>query len=270
MKQEPTSQRPDMPGGYLGTKLLAWSWADVGLAESRNYWVTSVTPKGRPHARPVWGVWLDGRLYFSSGSRIRSNLERGSAIEVQAFPDKGGTALTLHVADLGDVTNVLAGYDNLRGGETTGVGRIVPGGYDLDFQVRDMTILRVPGAAQLVATDGAIFFSRVEAPMRIRGSEVTLGEVVATGPSVGMTARGIMDTRTRTLDVVGVVTPAYVLNAAFGGLLGSREGEGLFGITYKASGPFTDPDIEINPLSIAAPGVLRRLFEPRTPTYGSP
>lgn len=82
MKQEPTSQRPEMPGGYLSSKLLAWPWAEARLAESRNYWVTSVTPKGRPHARPVWGVWLDGRLYFSSGSRIRSNLESGSAISV--------------------------------------------------------------------------------------------------------------------------------------------------------------------------------------------
>ncbi len=200
-------------------------------------------------------------------AKLTAATERGSAIEVQAFPDNGGTALTLHVADLGDVANALAGYDNLRGGETTGTGRIVKGGYDLDFRVRDMTIIRVPGAAQLVATDGAIFFSRVDAPLQIRGSEVTLGDVVATGPSVGLTARGIMDTRTRKMELVGVVTPAYVLNAAFAGLTGSREGEGVFGVTYRASGAFTDPEIEVNPLSIAVPGVLRRMFEPRTPTF---
>jgi hypothetical protein len=84
MKKEPRSQRPrpEMPGGYLSSKLLAWPWAEARLVDSRNYWVTSVTPKGNPHARPVWGVWLDGCLYFSSGSRIRSNLERGSAVSV--------------------------------------------------------------------------------------------------------------------------------------------------------------------------------------------
>lgn len=71
-----------MPGGYLASKLLAWPWAEVRLAESRNYWITSVNPDGTPHARPVWGVWLGGRFYFSSGSRIRSNLERGSAVSV--------------------------------------------------------------------------------------------------------------------------------------------------------------------------------------------
>ena len=96
---------------------------------------------------------------------------------------------------------------------------------------------------------------------------MTLGDVVATGPSVGLTAKGIMDTKTRTMDVVGVVTPAYGLNSAIGGLFGAREGEGLFGVTYRATGPFTDPEIDINPLSAIAPGFLRRMFEPRTPTH---
>lgn len=82
MSQEPRGERPEIPGGYLSPKRLAWSWAEVRLAGSRNYWIASVTPGGAPHARPVWGVWLDGRFYFSSGSRIRSNLERASAVSV--------------------------------------------------------------------------------------------------------------------------------------------------------------------------------------------
>jgi len=82
MPYEPKSQRPEMAGGYLSPKLLPWSWAEHRLIESRNYWITSVTRGGTPHARPVWGVWLDDRLYFSSGSRIRSNLEHGSVVSV--------------------------------------------------------------------------------------------------------------------------------------------------------------------------------------------
>jgi len=190
----------------------------------------------------------------------------GSALGVKLYPDKGTTALSLEVADLGDVAKSLGGYDNLRGGVASGAGRVVEGGYDFDFDVKNLTIIRVPGAAQLVATNGAIVFDEVIAPLKLRGSEVTLDEVRATGKSVGLTARGVMDTKTRTLDVVGVVTPDYVLNAALGGALGARPGEGLFGITYTAKGPFEAPKIAINPLSVAAPGFLRRLFEPRTPT----
>jgi pyridoxine/pyridoxamine 5'-phosphate oxidase len=44
--------------------LLSWEWVNARLAESRNYWICSVRPDGRPHVRPVWGVYLDGVLYF--------------------------------------------------------------------------------------------------------------------------------------------------------------------------------------------------------------
>ena len=37
---------------------LPWSWADERLARSRNYWVVTVDPASRPHATPVWGLWL--------------------------------------------------------------------------------------------------------------------------------------------------------------------------------------------------------------------
>jgi nitroimidazol reductase NimA-like FMN-containing flavoprotein (pyridoxamine 5'-phosphate oxidase superfamily) len=71
-----------MAAGYLTPKLLAWPWAEVRLAESRNYWVSTLSADGSPHARPVWGVWLDGCFYFSSGSRIRANLVRHPAVSV--------------------------------------------------------------------------------------------------------------------------------------------------------------------------------------------
>lgn len=59
-----------------GTGLLAWSWAEERLAASHDYWLATVTPGGRPHLMPVWGVLLDGRLWFScsNGSRKSRNL----------------------------------------------------------------------------------------------------------------------------------------------------------------------------------------------------
>lgn len=82
MREDPQAERPSIPGGYLEPKRLAWSWAEARLAESRNYWIVTVSPSGAPHARPVWGVWLDGQLYFSSGSRIRTHLLRDPAVSV--------------------------------------------------------------------------------------------------------------------------------------------------------------------------------------------
>jgi PPOX class probable F420-dependent enzyme len=54
-----------------GTGLLPWSWAEQRLTASRNYWITSLWPDGRPHSMPVWAVWDGEAVWFSSGPRSR-------------------------------------------------------------------------------------------------------------------------------------------------------------------------------------------------------
>jgi len=59
-----------MPSGY-GIKdgvdgQLPWSWAEEQLGRGRNYWICTTRADGRPHAMPVWGVWVDDALLFSS------------------------------------------------------------------------------------------------------------------------------------------------------------------------------------------------------------
>jgi nitroimidazol reductase NimA-like FMN-containing flavoprotein (pyridoxamine 5'-phosphate oxidase superfamily) len=65
-----------MPGyGVLpaeqGSGLIPWPEIERRLTVSHDYWVATVRPDGRPHVMPVWGVWFDGRLWFSSGLRSR-------------------------------------------------------------------------------------------------------------------------------------------------------------------------------------------------------
>lgn len=53
--------------------LLPWSWAEERLVANRNYWVVTASAAGRPHAMPVWGVWMvdTERFWFSCGPRSR-------------------------------------------------------------------------------------------------------------------------------------------------------------------------------------------------------
>jgi hypothetical protein len=70
----PNPTRPHMPGYGLpkGTKgLLPWSWAEERLTKSHNYWISTCTPDGSPHTMIVWGLWLDGNFYFSTGQKSR-------------------------------------------------------------------------------------------------------------------------------------------------------------------------------------------------------
>lgn len=46
---------------------LAWSHAEERLDRARNYWIATTRPGGGPHAAPVWGVWVEGSLYFGTG-----------------------------------------------------------------------------------------------------------------------------------------------------------------------------------------------------------
>jgi PPOX class probable F420-dependent enzyme len=77
----PVAGRPRMPGyGVLpadqGSGLIPWAEAERRLTVAHDYWVATVRPDGAPHAMPVWGVWVDGRVWFSSalGSRKARNL----------------------------------------------------------------------------------------------------------------------------------------------------------------------------------------------------
>ena len=77
---EPAPSRLHMPGYDLpegSDGLMPWSWAEQRLEGSHNYWLATVRQDGRPHLMIVWGLWLGGVFYFSTGSRSRKarNLE---------------------------------------------------------------------------------------------------------------------------------------------------------------------------------------------------
>jgi hypothetical protein len=77
-----------MPAAYgaptdaSGVALVRWSWAVEQLETARNYWICTTRRDGRPHAAPVWGVWLDGALWFSTSpeSQKGRNIARGSTV----------------------------------------------------------------------------------------------------------------------------------------------------------------------------------------------
>jgi PPOX class probable F420-dependent enzyme len=77
--------------------LLPWSFATQQLTLARNYWIGSTRPDGRPHAAPVWGVWLDEVLYFGTGP--------GS---VKARNLRANPALVVHL-ESGDDVVILEG-----------------------------------------------------------------------------------------------------------------------------------------------------------------
>jgi PPOX class probable F420-dependent enzyme len=73
----PDTSRPYMPGYGIepaAAGLLPWSWAVERLSTSHDYWLATTRPDGRPHVMPVWAMWHDNALWFSSSGRSRKAL----------------------------------------------------------------------------------------------------------------------------------------------------------------------------------------------------
>lgn len=114
------------------TERIPTAWAEVRLrlVQARNYWIVTHRPDGRPHAAPVWGVWLDGRVCFSTSpdavkarnltadARVVVNLESADNVVILE-----GTAAPLEGADLARADELYAAkYVLPRTGERIGIG----------------------------------------------------------------------------------------------------------------------------------------------------
>jgi pyridoxamine 5'-phosphate oxidase-like protein len=75
---------PELYGIKPRKQYLPWSHAEQRLSSSRNYWICTTRPDGRPHSIPVWGFWIEGALYFGTArsSRKARNLAHNSAVSV--------------------------------------------------------------------------------------------------------------------------------------------------------------------------------------------
>ena len=65
----------------------------------------------------------------------------------------------------------------------------------------------------------------------------------------------------------GTFVPAYALNnflarvPIVGLFIGGGQNEGMFGMTYEVVGPTGNATLRVNPMSMIAPGFLRKIFE---------
>ena len=77
--------------------------------------------------------------------------------------------------------------------------------------------------------------------------------------------RGEIDNWAKTLDIDGTIIPISGVNNVLSGipLVGdilTGGGSGILAATYKIRGPMDKPQASVNPLSVLAPGILRKIF----------
>lgn len=97
----PVVSRPHTPGPDYGIPnnpkgLLAWSHVSERMAAAKYYWISTVSPQGRPHATPVDGLWLDDQLYFGGSPTTRRNRNLLTNPAVCVHLENGMDVVILH------------------------------------------------------------------------------------------------------------------------------------------------------------------------------
>ncbi len=208
-----------------------------------------------------------------SGEAVVSQMKDGGVINITS----GDAGAVFRFADL---------YQHMQGGLLNLAIRLgAEGGWDGSLDVRRFSIVNEQRLRSIVSTPvgneqrslneavkrdidtSSQRFQRGFARIVSRGGMIGIENGVLRGDQIGATFQGVVRDRKGNMDMTGTFMPAYGLNRLFaelpliGVILGNGSDRGLIGITFKLTGKFDQPNLQINPLSIIAPGVFRQIFE---------
>jgi hypothetical protein len=221
--------------------------------------------------------WETAALSAQTGEELR--LTNQVALTLRKF-DNGGQTLEARAEDAGAFLKALDISDNVAGGrlEITAAtdekrSRRPLAGH---LHMSEHRIIHAPVLARVLSvalltgivdslTGEGIRFSRLDAAFVYGDPAIEISDALASGPALGVTAKGRLDLEAETIDLDGTIVPANAINGLlgriplFGDILIGRGG-GIFAVNYSLSGPMAEPKVSVNPLSALAPGILRNLF----------
>lgn len=228
---------------------------------------------------------VSGNLQFV-GSRwfegaVEARASNGVPVQVSLEPTENGRFFRATTDDAGTLLSDLDLTQSLRGGRLVISARVrenEPGRPLVgDLDISDFRLVDAPLLARIISIAGVtgildalegegIGFGRLSTTFRRSGNLMELREGRMVGASLGVTFDGTVDTENDVLDLRGAVAPAYAVNGILGEIplvgdvLVGGEGEGIFALTYEASGAAGDPQVAVNPLSALTPGFMRNIF----------
>lgn len=232
-------------------------------------------------------VWLLGQvpreLWLPAGLAAAAPPAAGPRtlkIDFRPAPE-GGKLLSITAEDMGAVLRALDALDTVIGGrlEITGQspGPMPFGPLTVQVEAQDYVLIDAPRLARILTVASltgvndllrgeGIRFSRLVGEVVLQDGTLRTDLLRAYGPALGITAKGEIDLDRATSDLQGTVVPAYTVNRILGEIpllgpiLTGGEGEGVFAVTYRMTGPLDEPQVSVDPLSALAPGFLRALF----------
>ncbi|RWB70731.1 MAG: hypothetical protein EOQ50_23330 [Mesorhizobium sp.] len=231
--------------------------------------------------------------YSAAGSRVNglnvtAAASSGAPITINNTTSEGGRVLRVKSADAGAILRFLNVYEHMEGGAITlSLSGAADGPMKGQVDARNFYVVNEPKLASIVSTTpagdtrslneavkGNIDTSRVQfergfAEIDKGSGYLRLANGLLRGPRIGTTFQGTLYDPNNNMDMTGTFMPVYGLNRIFGELplfgplLGNGRDRGLIGVTYRLRGNANKPTLNVNPLSVVAPGIFRSIFEYR-------
>ena len=202
---------------------------------------------------------------------------------------KGGTKSAISTSNAGSVLQFLDLYTKMRGGTISAElvrdqsnvfrGRVIANNFTLLKEPRLAKLLQKPRVTQNIDNGDQV----VEAIRRLPVENVRIEQLHAeiekgtgflnisrgrlSGGDASAAFSGRVYDRNGRMNVKGTFLPARTLNRLVSNIpilglaFGKGKVNGLLGITFRLRGRYGNPRLEVNPLSIIAPGVFREIFK---------
>jgi hypothetical protein len=211
--------------------------------------------------------------------RVDGGLGKDNRVRINYGPTTKNYGLRISSSDAGQTLSALGWSKRIKGGDMIVVGRQEKPGAPMvgrfrfgRFKAREapalariLQVLSLTGIFSALDQNG-LDFETFEGEFDYFGGALHFPRARAFGSDLGVTLEGYVYLHNQTTEMSGTIVPAYTVNRVLGkipvlgGLLTGGKDQGLFAANYKLSGSLEEPKVSVNPLSILAPGILRRLF----------
>tara|TARA_B100001093_G_scaffold360032_1_gene344739 strand:+ start:23 stop:2212 length:2190 start_codon:yes stop_codon:yes gene_type:complete len=129
-----------------------------------------------------------------------------------------------------------------------------------------LTLASLQGIADTLTGEG-IRFNELEMNFTNKGSLMTIDELYAIGPAISILMDGYVE-KDKLISLRGTLVPATTINKTIGSipflgkiLVGSKVGEGVFGVSFKIKGHPDDLQTRVNPIKTLTPRFITRTLE---------
>ena len=137
---------------------------------------------------------------------------------------------------------------------------------ELPLLTKILTLASLQGIADILSGEG-IRFDEFEMNFRNEKTTMTIDEIYAIGPAISILMDGYVE-KNKTVSLRGTLVPATTINKFIGSLpvlgkllVGSKTGEGVFGVSFKIKGPPKNLETTVNPIKTLTPRFITRTLE---------